>query len=690
MSEKTSKFTIDLVVSDDKAKDSIRDIEKDIKRVQASKTSGDATKAVEKMLKDLSMSAKNMQMDAQKVIDYYAKHSKNAISSLEAEYVKLREVQDNARETKSELTAQKEKLLAQKARVKTAEEEVELAFKLKEIEDKIGKLDNVSAQIEKNRQLRYQIKAATQLAQKELYISKIEAVQNRAQSKGIKEKIKYFLTQRKYDNEEIKALKEKIKLIETEERQEKKLGQAVKAVAKEQEKTLKSGRLQNAYNVAGLIGGVGRTIGGAVRTASGIAKAGVGILGQGLAAASNAANQEVEKERLANRVKGYSHKDARNILNELYVRTGADYPAIVDAINRVQGTLGNIKNMSKYDLLGAAEIELRYPGMSLAFASESGTNSGGVEGYKQYAAKLKAIQKASGASDDQIASSVQKFANTKAINLSGGAVSDYQAVYLAMQNSGAFESDEELDKAFDSFLRKQRTSGKSVFRFAREFDWSASAEGIRNKSQVQNTMRGFNWDALTDEISNANSSDVLNKTDAENTAMNMRRMEEQKNKLLMTLIPAAIPLVEALAKVLEGDGVRKLAKGMGDLFKVVMPILLKVLETLDRVILSPLGEVIDGLSSWLKDKGVLDEKANGGIAIGPSIVGERAFQPEMILPLDYSRSSRAGNIIQNVSQTFNMGGSETTALSLSQAVKSRDFRRATAQNAFISARGGLL
>lgn len=260
MSEKTSKFIIDLVVSDDKAKDSIRDIEKDIKRVQASKTSGDATKAVEKMLKDLSMAAKNMQMDSQKVIDYYAKHSKNAISSLEAEYVKLREVQDNARETKSELTAQKEKLLAQKARVKTAEEEVVLAFKLKEIEDKIGKLDNVSAQIEKSRQLRYQIKAATQLAQKELYISKIEAVQNRAQSKGIKEKIKYFLTQRKYDNEEIKALKEKIKLLETEERQEKKLGQAVKAVAKEQEKTLKSGRLQNAYNVAGLIGGAGRTI----------------------------------------------------------------------------------------------------------------------------------------------------------------------------------------------------------------------------------------------------------------------------------------------------------------------------------------------------------------------------------------------------------------------------------------------
>ena len=46
MSEKTSKFTIDLVVSDDKAKDSIRDIEKDIKRVQASKTSGGGTHGV--------------------------------------------------------------------------------------------------------------------------------------------------------------------------------------------------------------------------------------------------------------------------------------------------------------------------------------------------------------------------------------------------------------------------------------------------------------------------------------------------------------------------------------------------------------------------------------------------------------------------------------------------------------------
>lgn len=694
MSEMTSSYTIDLIVKGDKTKDAIREIEKDIKRVGESNSISDATKSVEKMLMHLSKSAKDASIDAQSVVSYYSTNSKKALSALESEYIRLRKTQENASESKSELIAQKEKLEVLRRTVNTTEEAVDISFKLKEINDKIAQIDDIPNQIEKNRQLRYQIKAAAQFAQKELYLSQIEQKQNKAQSLSIKEKIKYFMTQRVQNNADIKALKEKIRLLENEEKQEKKIGQAIKNVSKEQENATKKqgGRLQSLYNITGLIGGGGRTIGAGVKAVAAGGKFAAGMIGGAVQAAAQTADREVEKERQANRIKGYSTKEARDILGELYIRTGADYSQIVDAINRVQTTL---KGAAKDDIMAAAEIELRYPGMSLAFASESGTNKGGVDVYKQYAAKLKAIQKASGASDEQIAASIQKFSNEKDLKFSGSAVSDFQAVYLSMQNSGAFETDDELDRAFKIFVRKQQGSGKGVFEFAKDFDWSVSAQGDRNKAQVRNSMRGFDWSTLTNEISSASSGNVLDKTESEEMATNMRRMEEQKNKLLMTLIPAAIPLVEAFSKMLDGGGAKLIADGLNSLFTLVVPVLLKVLEMLNDYILTPLLKAINAVVEWFGDEsggdtGAIPQNANGGIAIGPSIVGERSFQPEMILPLDYSRASRAGNIIQSVSQTFNMSGSETTALSLSQAVKSRDFRRATAQSAFISARGGLL
>ena len=70
----------------------------------------------------------------------------------------------------------------------------------------------------------------------------------------------------------------------------------------------------------------------------------------------------------------------------------------------------------------------------------------------------------------------------------------------------------------------------------------------------------------------------------------------------------------------------------------------------------------------------------------PSIAGERGA--EMVVPLAYSRNARGAQLTQNLVQHFNMQGSETTALSLSQAVRSRDFTRAMMSNAFISGRMG--
>ena len=61
--------------------------------------------------------------------------------------------------------------------------------------------------------------------------------------------------------------------------------------------------------------------------------------------------------------------------------------------------------------------------------------------------------------------------------------------------------------------------------------------------------------------------------------------------------------------------------------------------------------------------------ANGGITSLPSICGEAGF-PEAVIPLDPSRSGRAAQIMQQVSQTFNMGSNESNVMSMASALRS--------------------
>ena len=67
--------------------------------------------------------------------------------------------------------------------------------------------------------------------------------------------------------------------------------------------------------------------------------------------------------------------------------------------------------------------------------------------------------------------------------------------------------------------------------------------------------------------------------------------------------------------------------------------------------------------------------AQGGIVNSPSLCGEAG--PELVLPLDNSRSGRAGQIINNfnTNQNFNMSQNQTTPLAFAQAVGMNKFVR---------------
>ena len=162
------------------------------------------------------------------------------------------------------------------------------------------------------------------------------------------------------------------------------------------------------------------------------------------------------------------------------------------------------------------------------------------------------------------------------------------------------------------------------------------------------------------------------------TAAKMREIEEAKNELLRKL-------VEALAPVIQELPVSEIADFFKELIKNAVP-LIQTISTKVGEIVTITNNIYENLKRIWPFGDSTQKEAAGGIISMPSLVGEAG--PEMVVPLDYSRSARGRQLTQNLTQYFNLSGNETTTLSLSQAVKSRDFSRAMASNSYINGRLG--
>ncbi len=707
-----SEYTIDLVIQDDQTKDSIRSLEKGLKEVgKIAKKSGDnidiaqnlndAQKAADDMISQLHKLAKNTDLDFNAIIKAYAKNSKKAISELERQYARH---QDQLTESKTKYTDLQRQIDVYKSKLESTavsdKERATISKQIVAIEKKQRDLgiEKLEGHIRHNRQIRANLKSAEQSAKIEAATAKQNAKYEKLEALKAKRRATTDKAERKALKEKIRLQKAHIKSIEKAEKAQKAAAKATQDVVNKTSKLQKLFRgiqkgTQLAYNATGLIGGAGRTAKAAVSAGVGMAQ----VLGAGVSAVVQGADDEVARERQAARIKGYNDKDRENILRELYIRTGADYSVIVDAINRVQGTLGGASKLSSGELIAATAIELRYPGTSHAFASTSTEAS--TSAFQIYANRMKAIQRATGASSEQIQASAQLLANMKSSSFQNAKTTELQAVYLGLQNSGAFDSQEELDIAFKGFVRGQARSRLDVFEYAQKHDWKNRVRGQQNRVQAENTLRNIDWGAISVAAQKTDSNE-MKLSAAENMSMKMRKLEYAKNQLLLKLIPAVLPVVDALANLLSGEGAKQLVKGIGDIFMTVAPLLEPVfkllnvvLKFLNEYILSNLKMLIEKLIDWIggwvggdNNQTPILQNANGGVAFMPSVVGERG--PEAIIPLDYSRRQRASNIATHINQTFNMGHNETTTLSLANAVRSRDFSRAMTENAFFTRRRG--
>lgn len=443
-----------------------------------------------------------------------------------------------------------------------------------------------------------------------------------------------------------------------------------------------------------------------------LAAAGVGIVGGITAAGMAGAQAEADKEKEAARIRAsLSADDKRGLISALYMRTGASASEIVDAINRVVIVLG--RNASRGELEAATAAEIRLPGASELFRSQTG----GRVDYRALEARMERIQGLTGLTGGALADVAKTVTQMRDRSFHTGASQiDLVALTAALQGAGVFDSSERQERALRVFL-SQLKPGQDLFAAAQSFEWERYAgRSSQARARTRAGIASLDFAGLGRA---ATAEGQHEESTAEKAAMRMRQMEEYKNKLIMRVLEHTFPYIDSVFSWLERNGQRyidrvviSILEAVGkssdaekymqrrikeDETAAVSKTRNKLLEDISKIqsesekirlkeladsakTLDLLSSINDQLMDQIKLEGVdlatakgVPQRSNGGLLVGPGIVGERG--QELVVPLDYSRQGRANNIVQNITQSFNMHGNETTALSLSQAVKSRGFNR---------------
>ena len=653
----------------DRALEAISKNAKSLKFEDAAK----GVKDLEKYMNELAESGE----DCTEQMEAFDRASNKAYAELERAAVRLNHSISESgrlqRERIKELEAEKaslDKTAESKARAKEIDKELkDLRRQVVDVSD-----DELSAMIKQNVQARARLKLLQQ------------------ESKAQKDQGKQQKTLLQLIKEDLKPLQERLRL---------------------QKEFLASLKTQEGrYLALKRLAKGAMSVGGAALKGAGVVAGGLMAIG-GMAVAS--ANKFVDREREADRLKvSGSREDKVNLIGDLYAKTGADDTSIVDAINRVYTVLGNI---SREEIIEAATAEIRMPGAAALFRQQN-TGPVSAKDFTAYFNRLRGIQGATGATREQITSSSDYIANLRQSSFTNASETDLQSLYLALQNSGAFDTDEELQRAFTSFVRKQKDSGVDVFTLAKQWqdngNWTRTAEGNTNRTQAANAIKNLDFVRMG-ELSKVADYQAPKETASEATARQMRQLETLKDKLL-------IQVLESLQKAFEGkEGeLKALISGALDLIKLMVQFLVPVIREimpyvnkLIRAILEKIGALAEyteaikeqnkkqaerqaeaarskSPAAIIAARSGLDHAmkfANGGITSIPSICGEAGF-PEAVIPLDPSRSGRAAQIMQQVSQTFNMGSNESNVMSMASALRSASWAYESGRISALSRRRG--
>lgn len=488
---------------------------------------------------------------------------------------------------------------------------------------------------------------------------------------------------------EAKLLVKMNKLFHTNLNENSKAFKLAKATANVQEKLNKLlGKESKLRKAAAKAAQAGAKVGKVGLKAIGAGAAmGGALIGGAMAGAESIA----EKERAVGSLK--SGIDP-SVVDSVYVKSGADYQTIVAAIN-------NLSSITKdsSQLVQGAVLEIQNPGIGKLLLSQSNLNSSNIS---KLGNAISQIKQQTGIQDlsNAISASMQSSSVTR------GAVSqtEYLQAYAALSQMGLAE--ENINRIINNVASKGGNFLETL-----------------NKTNLSQFVRGQDKNLVANQALNLTKLDTsksAEQTSAQSITEKLREFELKKNELLIKMLPVVDKVLETVSKAIEGPTIDKIANGLVKLFTVVLPLLEPILKLLEPI-LDTLSPVVDWLSEVASDlvgkiitplikalsnllgkifpafdkygtekegAGSVSDiakiaaagtrasggsRAQGGLVTSPAIVGEAG--PELVIPLDYSRSGRAASIINNfnTTQSFNMAANQQTPLAFSQAVGQNKF-----------------
>lgn len=438
-----------------------------------------------------------------------------------------------------------------------------------------------------------------------------------------------------------------------------------------------------------------------LRKAAGkVASVGVKAIGGATAAAgiiAGAAVASAERtQQKADAMRSLKSGIGEETLDEIYVKTGADYQTIVAAINRV-ASLVDKKDVAKY-----AVAEIKNPGLGALMAQQTK-----IDTEIDYTNVLDQIRKSTGIQDTSTI--LQAATNSRAVKRNELSQFEHMQATAALSQLGL--DGETIERIITSIARNK--GNKS---FIEAFNSADLSKYVWDRG-LKNTLSNANLKLQElDYTGDGGLKETAAQKAARETAEQLRRFELEKDKMLREILPGVLPLMKALMKLVQDimpevlSALGSLVKGLGIVVEWVMEQLRKVPVIGDKFRDVDLGEAMISAGETMKNaademresnersereanqqritanreelRALVElvksnlpggQNAQGGIITAPSIVGEAG--PELVLPLDYSRAGRSSQIINNfnTAQTFNMSANQQTPLAFANAIGNNRF-----------------
>ena len=497
-----------------------------------------------------------------------------------------------------------------------------IADRLSEKDKEIDKLQAEKVAIAANAKLTEQQKQEM-IALKDNEIKRLEA-----DKKYIKAKEK-----------EAKLLAKMNKLFHTNIDENSKSFKVVKGVVSMQEKLNKligkESTLRKAATKAAQVGMKG------LKVAGGVAGA---LVGGAMASAGSLAEKEKALSSLKNGIDP-------SLVDQVYIKTGADFPSIVQALNTMSDVT---RNTGK--LVQGAVLELQNPGAGKMLLSGTQRSSKDIQILTNAIAQIK---KQTGTQD--ISSAIEAASRSRLVTHGDISQLDYIQAYSALAQKGLDE------EKINRILRHASKMEGNFIDNLNSLDLSKFVYG-QDKTRLSNVDLG---------LEKIDINKTQEKSSAQSVVEKLRQFELKKDELMMKFLEPAATIMEALEPVINiaVEIIEKLAP--------VVKWLAGLATDFYNTFVKP---IIDAFVRWWNDEEEPKQNtanvsggghAQGGLITSPSIVGEAG--PELVLPLDYSRAGRTSQIINNfnTTQSFNLSSSQNTPLALASAVGQNRFVQRT-------------